>query len=191
MTFRERIVDIVHKAATSSRAVRIPLTPLGATFFLLLTASFVVLARQLDNMLQLPKFLSEPLNLYLAVPVLAAGTSLCLWTVILFFRAKGTPVPINPPNKLVISGPYAYCRNPMLTSVFLLLFGLAILFQSFSLFFIFTPLYILLHVAELKLIEEPELTKRFGDAYLDYKECTPMFVPSLRSDQGHSRTRRQ
>jgi len=45
---------------------------------------------------------------------------------------------------------------------------------------VFTPLYILINVWELKQIEEPELVKRFGDEYIDYRSRTPMFFPGLR-----------
>jgi protein-S-isoprenylcysteine O-methyltransferase Ste14 len=65
----------------------------------------------------------------------------------------------------------------MLTGLFFLLFGLGILYNSISLFFIFTPIFILLNVLELKAIEEPELEKRFGKEYLEYKKKVPMFIP--------------
>jgi protein-S-isoprenylcysteine O-methyltransferase Ste14 len=181
MTLRKKVISIIHKAATSSKGIRTPLTPIGAIFFLLLTASFVILSQQVDKMLGFSSPLSESLSILLSVPVLLVGLLLCLWTVLLFLRAKGTPVPINPPRKVITTGPYAYCRNPMLTGVFLLLFGLAIWYGSISLFFIFTPLYILLHVVELKMIEEPELAERFGEEYLEYKKSTPMFIPSVRA----------
>ena len=32
---------------------------------------------------------------------------------------------------------------------------------------------------ELKIIEEPELEKRLGKEYLEYKKRTPMFIPHL------------
>ena len=40
---------------------------------------------------------------------------------------------------------------------------------------------------ELKRIEEPELVKRLGDEYAEYRGRTPMFIPgfSRRSDSGH------
>jgi protein-S-isoprenylcysteine O-methyltransferase Ste14 len=181
VTFRERTINIIYKTATSSKRVRTPLTPIGAIFFFLLTTSFVVLSLQLDRMLKFPKLFSEPFKSTLSVPVLLVGLLIYLWTLLHFFKAKGTPVPFNPPPKVVTTGPYAHCRNPMLTSVFILLFGLAIQFSSISLFFIFTPLYILLNVLELKSIEEPELAKRLGKEYLEYKKSTPMFIPSLRA----------
>ena len=44
-------------------------------------------------------------------------------------------------------------------------------------FFIFTPLFILINVMELKMIEEPELAMRLGKPYLEYRAKTPMFFP--------------
>ena len=102
-----------------------------------------------------------------------------LWSILHFIKVKGTPVPFNPPPKLVTTGPYAYIRNPMLSGVFILLFGFGVLFNSISLVFIFTPLFILFNYVELKAIEEPELEKRLGENYLKYKKRIPMFIPKL------------
>jgi len=33
---------------------------------------------------------------------------------------------------------------------------------------------------EIKRIEEPELTQRFGEAYREYKKETPFIVPRIR-----------
>jgi protein-S-isoprenylcysteine O-methyltransferase Ste14 len=65
----------------------------------------------------------------------------------------------------------------MLTGVFVFLLGLGLLLDSPSLTFIFTPLFILANVWELKAIEEPELVLRLGDEYIEYRRRTPMFVP--------------
>jgi protein-S-isoprenylcysteine O-methyltransferase Ste14 len=132
-----------------------------------------------DKLLGFPKLLTSPLNIIVCVPVLAIGLFLMLWSVLHFVKVKGTPVPFNPPPKLVTTGPYAHVRNPMLTGVFILLFGLGVLFQSISLLSIFTPLFILLNILELKAIEERELEKRLGKGYLEYKKRVPMFIPWL------------
>jgi len=87
---------------------------------------------------------------------------------------------LNPPSKLVTSGPYMYVRNPMLNGLFVFFFGLGILLKSISLTLIFTPLFILFNILELKLIEEPELEKRFGAQYVEYKRRVPMFIPRLK-----------
>jgi protein-S-isoprenylcysteine O-methyltransferase Ste14 len=60
------------------------------------------------------------------------------------------------------------------------LFGLGILFRSISLVFIFTPLVVFLTVVGLRAIEEPELEKRLGKEYLEYKKRVPMFIPRLK-----------
>jgi len=67
----------------------------------------------------------------------------------------------------------------MLTGVFALLFGIGVLLGSASLLVIFTPLFILINVWELKAIEEPELIKRLGQDYIEYRKSTPMFFPNL------------
>jgi protein-S-isoprenylcysteine O-methyltransferase Ste14 len=68
----------------------------------------------------------------------------------------------------------------MLTGIIILFFGLGMILNSISLVFIFTPVFILLMVWELKNIEEPELEKRLGKEYLEYKKEVPMFFPRLK-----------
>ncbi len=68
----------------------------------------------------------------------------------------------------------------MLAGVFLLLFGIGFAIKSLSLVALFTPLYVLVNVWELKEIEEPELVKRLGDEYIAYQQRTPMFIPRMR-----------
>jgi len=65
----------------------------------------------------------------------------------------------------------------MLTGVFLFLFGIGFSFNSVSLVFFFTQLYVLINMWELKKIEEPELIMRLGDEYIEYRRNTPMFIP--------------
>ena len=109
------------------------------------------------------------------------------WSGIHFLLARGTPIPFNPPPELVKTGPYRYSRNPMVAGVFVLLFGLGFAFNSISLVCLFTPLYVLAHAWELKEIEEPELAKRLGEEYIEYRSRTPMFLPGFgrRSKPGH------
>jgi len=100
-----------------------------------------------------------------------------------FVKVRGTPVPFSPPPKLVVTGPYRFVRNPMLTGIFVQLFGIAVVLGSLSLAFIFTPLFIVINVWELKRVEEPELTRRLGEVYVEYKEQVPMFFPFRKTRQ--------
>jgi len=180
MKLRERWIDLLHRAATGTRRTRNFLTPVGVVVFGAFTAVFVLVALLVDKLLALPSVLPEAARLPVSVPVMVVGIAVTAWSAFHFLRVKGTPVPFNPPPQVVDTGPYRYARNPMLTGVFLFLFGLGLCVDSFSLVFFFTPLYVLLNLWELKQIEEPELVRRFGDEYIEYRRRTPMFVPGFR-----------
>jgi len=181
VSLRKKWIEILHRAATGSRKMRTLLTPVGLLFFFAAIAFLVVLALWVDRLLGFPKLFGSPWNVVVSVPVLAIGLFFVLWSNLHFLKVKGTPVPFNPPPKLVTTGPYAYARNPMATGVFLVLLGLGLLLGSITLVFIFTPLVFLLCVWELKAIEEPELEKRLGKEYIEYKKRVPMFFPWLKA----------
>lgn len=180
MSLRERLIGIFYRAATGSRKMRNLLTPAGAVFFFGLITLFIFAALQVDKCLDFPELLPTSLNVIVSVSILVIGLFLMIWSILQFIRVKGTPVPFNPPPKLVTTGPYAYVRNPMLTGVFVLLFGLGVLLGSISLVSIFTPVFILFNVWELKAVEERELEKRLGKGYVEYRKRVPMFVPRLK-----------
>ena len=180
MNMREKWIEILHKAATGSKKVRTLLTPVGLLIFLGAIVLLVVLALWIDRLLGFPKLFGPPWNIVVSVPILVIGMFFVLWSNLHFLIVKGTPVPFNPPPKLVTTGPYAFARNPMVTGVFLLLFGLGLLLGSITLVFIFTPLVVLLIVWELKAIEEPELERRLGEEYVEYKKRVPMFFPWMK-----------
>jgi protein-S-isoprenylcysteine O-methyltransferase Ste14 len=145
------------------------------------TALFVFAAILVDRLLNLPHLLPEGARLPLSIPMIAVGLAVTSWSVFHFLKMEGTPVPFNPPPKVVNTGPYRYARNPMLSGVFLFLFGIGFIVNSASLVFFFTPLYVLINMWELKKIEEPELIKRLGDEYIEYRRHTPMFIPGCRT----------
>ena len=179
MTFRNKLINLFYKTATGSKKIRNFLTPIGVVFFFSLIGLVITLSLWTDKFLHFPKLISYPLNTIIFFFILSMGICLILWSILHFIKVKGTPVPFNPPPKLVNTGPYAYVRNPMLSGVFILMFGFGILFNSISLVFIFIPIFILLNFLELKTIEEPELEKRLGKDYSQYKKRVPMFFPRL------------
>ena len=183
MEIRGQWINLLHRAATGTKKTRTLLTPIGVTIFGAFTALFVIAALWVDRLLNLPSLLPEGARFPASIPVMAVGIAVTAWSGFHFLRVKGTPVPFNPPPEVVTTGPYRYARNPMLTGVFLFLFGLGIAVDSLSLVLFFTPLFILINVWELKEIEEPELVKRFGDEYIEYQRRTPMFIPRLGRDR--------
>lgn len=187
MTLKTRWIDLLYRMATGSRGTRNLFTPIGAIFFGLVVFLFVVAARHVDQWMGMIDVLPGCLPIMLSLPLFCIAFLMIGWSVHHFLKAKGTPVPINPPPRLVNSGPYVYSRNPMLTGVFALLFGIGVLLESVSLLFIFTPLFIMINVWELKAIEEPELLKRLGREYVEYRKTTPMFFPKIRMKQNRKR----
>ena len=65
------------------------------------------------------------------VVMFAAGLALLSWCVRLFAQVgQGTLAPWDPTRNLVASGPYQYVRNPMISSVALMLAGEALFWGS-------------------------------------------------------------
>ena len=102
---------------------------------------------------------------------LMAGTNWLLRTT-----GRGTLAPWDPTTKLVIRGPYRRVRNPMISGVFAVLTGEALLFGSAALFLWFA-LFVTLNAVYIPLVEEPGLMRRFGRDYLAYKDNVPRWIP--------------
>ena len=181
MDLKRQWVETFYRVSTGSRKIRCIFTPIGATFYGLLVFAFVIIAVKLDKLTGLANIFPHPLNIILSIPLFSLALLLIGWSLHHFLLAKGTPVPFNPPPRLVTTGPYAYTRNPMLTGVFSLLFGFSMWFGSAFLLLVFTPLFILMNIWELKFIEEPELEKRLGEEYVTYRKKTPMFLPDVKT----------
>lgn len=180
MGIRDRWIASLNRVATGVKATRNLLTPLGLLIFGVFTSLFVLAAIAIDRLLDLPHLLPADAGLVSGILVIVVGVAVTAWSAGSFLKARGTPVPFNPPPVLVAGGPYRVVRNPMVTGVTLILLGIGLAIRSVSLVVVFTPLYLMLNVWELAQIEEPELIRRFGDTYLIYRDHTPMFIPGLK-----------
>ena len=118
---------------------------------------------------------------WLAVVTGFLGLALVVSCVRLFAKSggDGTPAPWDPVANLIITGPYRYVRNPMLSGVIIILFSEALVFWSLS-FFIYTTLFVLLNMAYFPLVEEPGLIKRYGAAYKIYMNNVPRWIPLIK-----------
>ena len=66
----------------------------------------------------------DTIFLIAGICVLIAGLFLTIWTMVLFNNVgKGTLAPWNPPENLVVEGPYRYVRNPMIIGILMILFS--------------------------------------------------------------------
>ena len=169
--------DILYAIATSSKRRRWVLTPIGLSIFVVLLGAVIGGALATDRALSMPPLLPGVLGQIAGMILLSLGAILWAWCVVLFWRARGTPVPFNPPQQLVTTGPFGIVRNPILTGVFSCLFGLGFLLHSMSLVLLWAPAFLLFNVLSVKFLEQPELERRFGETYSEYRRRVPMFVP--------------
>ena len=115
----------------------------------------------------------------LGIICLIIGLCLVVSTVKLFLTVgKGTLAPWDPTRKLVVSGPYAYVRNPMITGVVLILLAESLIFYSSALC-IWAIVFACVNIIYFILSEEPGLRKRFGKEYEEYCNNVPRIVPRL------------
>lgn len=96
-----------------------------------------------------------------------------------YSEGEGTLAPWDPPVRLVVRGPYAYVRNPMISGVVLLLLAEGLLLRSVP-HLSWAGLFFLINAVYIPLLEEPGLRARFGAAYDEYSRAVPRLVPRLR-----------
>ncbi len=113
----------------------------------------------------------------IGIMAIIIGGIAAIWTIVIQITlASGTPFPMLPTKKLLIIGPFKYCRNPMTLGTILAYMGIAIWIGSFSAVLAVT-IFAALLIAYLKLVEEKELQMRFGQEYMEYKKKTPFIIP--------------
>jgi protein-S-isoprenylcysteine O-methyltransferase Ste14 len=117
---------------------------------------------------------------FLALPLWLIGGLIVLWCFWDFtFRGRGTPLPSDPPKKLVITGPYRYVRNPIYAGVYAIFLGHFLWFGYWALLIYTVLAFIGAHVFVV-LYEEPTLKRKFGESYENYLKQVPRWIPKLR-----------
>ncbi|MGB8251598.1 MAG: isoprenylcysteine carboxylmethyltransferase family protein [Anaerolineaceae bacterium] len=109
--------------------------------------------------------------------LILVGAPIGFWTVIVqILKASGTPLPMFPTQRLLVKGPYAWSRNPMVFGTVCAYLGLSLLVGSWTALGSVLAFALLLWIY-LKLVEERELEMRFGEEYLRYKLRTSFIIP--------------
>ena len=115
-----------------------------------------------------------------AVIVGGVGALTALWCILTFlFLGKGTPAPLDPPQRLVVRGPYRFVRNPMYIGAGLGLAGAALYYESISMA-IYAALFLLAAHLFVIFYEEPTLRRMFGSEYQAYCSAVRRWLPGMR-----------
>jgi protein-S-isoprenylcysteine O-methyltransferase Ste14 len=161
---------------------------MGTVFLTTVFVLFPVGAIYLNGWLGWPRW-QLPAGPVLGGGLMVAGLAVILHCTGLFSRlGRGTPVPIEPPDRLVIRGIYRYCRNPMYLGQLALLLGLFV-YRGEALLLVHLALYAGVVRAYVVRWEEPELRRRFGEEYLRYLERVPRWLPRRPPDEDGATTR--
>ncbi len=97
-----------------------------------------------------------------------------------FARHGGTPAPVAPTERLVVTGLYRYVRNPMYVAVIGLIFAQMLLFGSAALFAYGIVVWMAFHLFVLGY-EEPTLARTYGEDYEDYCKAVPRWTPRFKA----------
>lgn len=111
----------------------------------------------------------------LALFLLIASALIILWCFLAFRRHKTTILPHAPNNHLMTGGIFQISRNPIYLAFLFAQAGIAFGLNAPLALFAVPITVLILHFRVIKK-EEAYLTRRFGQAYLDYKLTTRRWI---------------
>ena len=91
---------------------------------------------------------------------------------------RGTPAPVAPPDRLVVTGAYRRVRNPMYVAVTAVVLGQAALFADLRLLIYCLVVWAGFHLFVLAY-EEPTLRQLFPQDYAAFFAAVPRWIPRL------------
>ena len=111
--------------------------------------------------------------------LLVAGLIPLVFAFIEFAKAHGTPMPLAPPDRIVVAGFNRYVRNPMYVGLLVAILGQALLFGSIAVV-IYAAVVWLATASFVRWYEEPNLSRRYGSDYETYRRNVPAWIPRSR-----------
>jgi protein-S-isoprenylcysteine O-methyltransferase Ste14 len=111
--------------------------------------------------------------------LVAAGLAALVECFARFARTGGgTPAPLAPTQRLVVTGLYRFVRNPMYVAVVMLIFGQMLLFSSAALMAYGVAVWTAFHLFVV-FFEEQRLERKFPDEYPAYIAHVGRWIPRL------------
>jgi protein-S-isoprenylcysteine O-methyltransferase Ste14 len=178
--FVDRLVEI--SAKPRSAWSKVAATAIGLAIFLfvlpaiLFPLGYLVEKYILPNQIRIAEFV-------FSVACIVVGIFFLIWSIYVLIReGQGTPSPVAPTQKLITTGPYRLCRNPIQLGAMFYCLGIGTLLGSIWIGLIMMFLSYKIIGAYDRNVEEKELEIRFGDEYKEYKKRTPFLLPRFRAD---------
>ena len=120
----------------------------------------------------------------LGMIIMWSGTALAIWCALLMlFFGQGTFLVTSAPKKIMTRNIYGHVRHPMMWALFTIVFGEILLFGHLILL-----VWLIAMVRIIYLIvhnyEEPQLDRRFGEAWTTYCQEVPAWIPKFSFRKG-------
>jgi protein-S-isoprenylcysteine O-methyltransferase Ste14 len=116
---------------------------------------------------------------------LTGGAMLVLGAILLLdcfrrfaLQGLGTPAPVAPTERLIVTGAYRHVRNPMYVAVVALILGQAALFANLGLLIYGIAIWAVFH-AFVMFYEEPTLRRQFPYDYGAFTAGVPRWIPRI------------
>jgi protein-S-isoprenylcysteine O-methyltransferase Ste14 len=150
----------------------------SAAFFVVAPGTFAGLGPWLITHWEIPAS-SPPLRVILGVLLIVIGLIPPVHAFIQFAKAGGTPMPIAPTERLVVTGFNRVVRNPMYAGLLTAILGQALLFDSPWLL-VYAAIGWIVTASFVHWYEEPTLVRQYGGQYEEYRRNVPAWIPRVR-----------
>jgi protein-S-isoprenylcysteine O-methyltransferase Ste14 len=172
-------IEIFRRAAPSRGSRHILATLIQIAVFWSLVLYVIPMAIiYVERQLGFPQF-SFPGQVPVAVTLFLLFSSLGLASGFTMARnGEGTPLPFDAPNRLVVNGPYAYLRNPMMVAGTGQGAAVGLGFGSFAVLG-YVVLGALIWHFLVRPAEEADLLKLFADDYSSYRDKVRCWLPRV------------
>ena len=125
-----------------------------------------------------------PMARVLGAALMVAGLPILLDSFARFaWQGLGTPGPLMPPTRLVVTGFYRYVRNPIYIAVTALIAGQGLLFGTVTVLKYGAIVWAGFFLAVV-VYEEPVLGEQFADEYKRYRANVRRWLPRLTAWRG-------
>lgn len=113
------------------------------------------------------------------IVIMWLGTALAAWCALLMFLfGKGTFFVTSAPKKIMTRNIFGVVRNPMMWALFIIVFGEILTFGHIVLIAWLIAMIRIIYLIVTNY-EEPQLERRFGEEWTEYRQKVPGWIPGF------------
>ncbi len=178
MRLLRKYLDSLVQASMKNRPLGLKITVIilgGSTFLMVIPFLLFLAGCALERFVLASDW--SLMEIAFSLIAICLGLFIVGWSTLTLTRiGGGTPVPLAPTQRLIVSGPYKLCRNPIRLGALVYYLGLGTLFGSIKIGAVMLVLSFIFGTCYHKFLEEKELLLEFGPEYEEYKARTPFLL---------------